>query len=302
LHKPFPQRRFLPSIALLNAFEASARLGSVTAAARELNLTQSAVSRQIAALEGQLEVSLFMREKQTVRLTSGGEAYAREIREALKIIATASLGLRANPEGGTLKLAILPTFGTRWLAPRLPDFLRKNSGITLNLVTRINMFDFRSEGIDAAIHYGQGNWAHADMVMLRPEIVIPVCTPDLKAQYRFQTPSDFRKAPLLHLTSRPDAWERWLEAHKAPSDLLHGMLLDQFATMAQVAKSGLGVALLPAFLAEEEFKDGKLVPAIDLKPHKNGDAYYLVWPTDRAAYPPLSAFKDWLLNETVIYR
>ncbi|ADU13713.1 LysR family transcriptional regulator [Asticcacaulis excentricus] len=294
-------RRFLPSLSLLAAFEATARLGSVTAAARELNLTQSAVSRQIAALEAQLEVELFHRERQTVRLTAGGEAYAREVREALKIISSASLSLRANPHGGTLKLAILPTFGTRWLAPRLPDFLRNNSGIQVNLITRIGVFDFRSEGLDAAIHFGRPGWPGAESALLRPEVVIPACAPELKAQYGFAEPADLRQAPLLHLTSRPDAWENWLEAHSAPSDHVHGMLFDQFATLAQVARSGLGVALLPQFLAEEEFASGSLVPALEA-PLSTGEAYHLVWPAERSNHPPLKAFRDWLLKETATYR
>lgn len=294
-------RRFLPSLSLLAAFEATARLGSVTAAARELNLTQSAVSRQIASLEAQLEVELFHRERQTVRLTAGGEAYAREVREALKIISSASLSLRANPHGGTLKLAILPTFGTRWLAPRLPDFLRNNSGIQVNLITRIGVFDFRSEGLDAAIHFGRPDWPGAESALLRPEVVIPACAPELRSQYGFSDPSDLRQAPLLHLTSRPDAWENWLEAKGAPADHVHGMLFDQFATLAQVARSGLGIALLPQFLAEEEFASGALVPAIDA-PLSTGEAYHLVWPAERGNHPPLKAFRDWLLKETASYR
>src|SRR6478609_3312214 len=134
-------RRFLPSTALLSAFEAVSRTGSVTAAAKELDLTQSAVSRQIKTLEEQLGVELFIRERQTVRLTLAGDGYAREIREALRRISSASLNLRANPYGGTLNLAILPTFGTRWLAPRLGRFLSQNPGVTINLVTRLSPFD-----------------------------------------------------------------------------------------------------------------------------------------------------------------
>ncbi|WAC47777.1 LysR family transcriptional regulator [Asticcacaulis sp. SL142] len=294
-------RRFLPSLSLLSAFEATARLGSITAAARELNLTQSAVSRQIAALEAQLEVNLFHRERQTVRLTSGGETYAREIREALKTIRTASLNLRANPMGGTLNLAILPTFGTRWLAPRLPTFLAQHPGITLNLKTRINTFDFRLETMDAAIHFGHANWPGTEMALLRTEEVVPACSPQLKARYDFREPNDLRQAPLLHLTSRPDAWERWLAAYGAGAESVQGMLLDQFATAAQVARSGLGVALLPTFLIEEELSSGQLVRALDL-PLKSEEAYYLVWPFERAQHPPLTAFKQWLLNETASFR
>jgi LysR family transcriptional regulator, glycine cleavage system transcriptional activator len=296
-------RRFLPSLSHLQAFEAAARTGSVTTAARELNLTQSAVSRQIKALEDQLEVELFHRERQTIRLTPGGETYAREVRDALRKIGTASMNLRANPHGGTLNLAILPTFGTRWLAPRLPDFLRKNPGITLNLTTRLTVFDFALEPMDAAIHIGSGQWRGAETALLRHEIVVPACSPDLAAQYDFQQASDLRRAPLLHITTRPDAWERWLRQHNVPDEHVHGMLFDQFATLAQVARSGLGVALLPVFLIEDELRTGQLVRALsDGGEMQSAESYYLAWPHERAAHPPLVAFRDWLLTQTAADR
>ncbi|WP_198929092.1 MULTISPECIES: LysR family transcriptional regulator [unclassified Rhizobium] len=290
-------RRFLPSLSLLSAFEAAARTGSVTAAARELNLTQSAVSRQILALEEQLGVDLFHREKQTIRLTIGGEAYAREIRDALRKISNASLNLRANPYGGTLNLAILPTFGTRWLAPRIPDFLANNPGITVNLVTKISTFDFRLEPADAAIHFGRAEWPGGELVMLRYEIVVPACSPRLLNQYKFEEPSDLKNAPLLHLASRPDAWERWMVQNGVKPDSVHGMLFDQFATAAQAAIAGVGVALLPKFLIEEELAQGTLVLALDVQ-MKSTESYYLVWPSDRASHPPLLAFKKWILAQT----
>ena len=194
-------RRFLPSISLLTAFEAAARTGSMTVAAHELSLTQSAVSRQIRALEEQLGLELFIRERQTIRLTAAGDAYAREIREALRKISTASFNLRANPRGGTLNLAILPTFGTRWLAPRLPKFLAQNPGVTINLATRLSYFDFRTETLDAAIHFGEPNWPGAEMALLRSEEVIPACSPNLKRQWNFRVASDLKKAPLLCISN-----------------------------------------------------------------------------------------------------
>ena len=112
-----------------------------------------------------------------------------------------------------------------------------------------------------------------------------------------RVPADLRKAPLLHLTTRPDAWEHWLRLNDAPAENVQGMLLDQFATVAQVARAGLGVALLPTFLIEEELATGQLVRALDI-PMKNAEAYYLAWPEDRAEHPPLAAFRDWILRET----
>ena len=291
-----PSRRFLPSLSLLSAFEAAARAGSVTAAARELDLTQSAVSRQIKALESQLGVELFLRERQTIRLTVAGESYAREVREALRRISSASLALRANPHGGTLNLAILPTFGARWLAPRLGKFLSSNPGITINLVTRIAPFDFRLDSIDAAIHFGQPMWPGGELTFLMKETTMPACSPEFKATHDLTEPADVLKFPLLHLTTRPDAWERWLTHCEVSHETVNGMLFDQFATAAQAAKAGIGVALLPVFLIQDELRRGELVPAIDRAIESN-ERYYLAFPKERADYPPLAAFRKWITKE-----
>lgn len=287
-------RRFLPSIGLLTAFEAAARHASFTAAARELNLTQSAVSRQVRALEEQIGVELFTREKQTVRLTQAGEAYAREIRGALQRIASASLNLRANPGGGTLNLAILPTFGTRWLAPRLPAFLAANPGITVNLSTRLTAFDFRLDTMDAAIHFGAADWSGADHLLLMSEMAMPVASPAfVTANPEITDPSALLGLPLLHITSRPDAWERWFSANGISAVGLTGMLFDQFATIAQAAMAGIGIALLPTFLIEQEIARLELVPVLDL-PLRSVEEYFLVWPRERDSYPPLVAFRAWV--------
>ena len=291
-----PARRFLPSLSLLTAFEAAARTGSITAAARELDLTQSAVSRQIKALENQLGVELFLRERQTIRLTVAGDSYAREIREALRRISSASLNLRANPHGGTLNLAILPTFGARWLAPRLGQFLATNPGITINLVTRLSPFDFRLDSIDAAIHFGDAVWPGAELTLLMREETIPACSPDFKQAHEIQAPSDLLRVPLLHLTTRPDAWERWFTETGVAFENVHGMLFDQFATASQAAIGGLGVALLPTFLIQDELARGELVAAVD-RPLQSAQRYYLAFPRERAAYPPLVAFRDWIVKE-----
>lgn len=294
-------RRFLPSTALLAAFEAAARTGGITLAARELNLTQSAVSRQIKLLEDQLEVELFVRERQSIRLTTAGEAYAREIREALRKISTASFNLHANPKGGTLNLAILPTLGTRWLAPRLPKFLAQNPGITINLATRLTYFDFRTEALDAAIHFGRRDWPGIEMVLLRSEQVVPACSPELKKQYGFRAAGDLKNAPLLSISTRPNAWEQWFSAQNIAGASGQTMYFDQFATVSQATMVGVGIALLPTFLIQDELASGKLVRAIDL-PMESAERYYLVWPPERSKHPPLIAFRDWLLAETAADR
>ncbi len=291
-------RRFLPSISLLSAFEAAARTQSFTEAAAELDLTQSAVSRQIMALEGQLGVELFVRDRKRVRLTLAGERYANEIRAALKSIASASLALKANPDGGTLNLAILPTFGTRWLAPRLPDFLAKHPGVTINLTTRLQPFQFENDRQDAAIHFGRNDWQGTHAQYMFDETVIPVCAPDVLAAQNIAKSDDLLKAPLLHLATRPDAWPVWLAQQGVTSTGSGGMVFDQIATMAQAAVHGIGFALLPEFLIENELATGKLVPALSL-PMKSVGSYWLVWPSTREGYPPLDRFRSWLKSEVL---
>lgn len=288
-------RRFLPPMSLLCAFEASARHQSFTAAAAELHLTQSAVSRQIRALEDRLGIDLFVRERQTVRLSPAGQAYAQEIRGALMRISNATLGLRTNPQGGSLNLAILPTFGTRWLAPRLPQFFSAHPGITINLTTRLSQFDFQLEAVDAGIHFGLPHWPGAELAFLMSETVVPACSPAMWAQHQFAQPQDLLRAPLLHLASRPDAWHRWFEHQGHPTSEVPGMLFDQFATAAQAATAGVGVALLPTFLIAQELASGELVRALPQLPEmESAERYYLAWPTSRSAYPPLQAFRAWI--------
>jgi len=286
-------RRYLPPLHYLSAFEAAARLGSFSAAARELALTQSAVSKQVAALEARLEAELFTRQRQSVRLTAAGEQYATEVRAALHRLASASLNLRANPDGGTLRLAVLPTFATRWLAPRLTDFVKRHPGVTLNLVTRIRPFDFREEPFDAAITVGGADWVDTERHTLMPETLLPACSPRLKQQHGFATPADLLKAPLLNLETRIGVWTRWFSQHGVDTPAEEPLVFDQFAPAAQAAISGLGTALLPEFLIRHEIEEGLLVPALPL-PITSDSGYHLVWPSARRDYPPLAAFRDWL--------
>lgn len=290
-------RRFLPPMQVLRAFEASARLLSFTAAAQELNLTQSAVSRQVKALEELLGGELFVRDRQTVRLTAAGEIYAHEVRQALQRLASASLGFRANPGEGSLRLAVLPTFGARWLAPRLPAFLAAHPGVSINLLTRPVPVDFRTEPIDAAIHFGMPDWPGAELDLLMPETVVPACSPAFKKHHPIDGPADLLRLPLLHLASRPDAWERWFTEHGVVFEQVRGMLVDQFLMAAQAAVAGLGVALLPTFLCEQELARGELVQALDA-PLQSSGSYYLAWPAGRSSYPPLASFRAWLQRES----
>lgn len=285
--------RFFPSIAFLRALEAFERVESVTRVAKEMSLTQSAVSRQLLALEEQMEVTLFIREKRRLTLTAAGKVYAKEIREALLKISTASLRLKANPLGGGLDLAILPTFGMRWLSPRLSDFASRNPEITVNLGTRMIPFDFHRENFDAAIHFGTDDWPDAEHMEIMTETVIPVGSPELLGKLNIITTEDLLSAPLLHLETRPNGWEQWAALRGVKSGALTGMLFDQFATMTQAAIHGLGLALLPEFLIQKELQEKRLSIALEGATKSIGK-YYLVWPKDKSDYMPVIAFRQWL--------
>jgi len=288
-------RRYLPSIPSLLALEALDRLGSASAAAEELSLTQSAISRQLQTLEGQMGVALLLRDRKQLRLTPAARDYVRQVRSALEQIAQASLKLRANPTGGTLNLSILPAFGVHWLAPRLADFARLHPEVTVNLSTRMRPFDFDAEGFDAAIHFGHADWPGADHLRLMAEEVLPVCAPGfLKTPPR--TAADLLGQPLLQLESRPGAWHRWMAAQGVQASPPRGMVFDQFSTMSQAAILGLGIALLPTFLADPEITAGRLCVAWGGRQPSQA-SYWLVWPLNRPPRPALQSLIDFLAGQ-----
>ncbi|MDP2739730.1 MAG: LysR family transcriptional regulator [Pseudorhodobacter sp.] len=289
-------RRFLPSISLLAAFEAVCRTGSTLAAARDLDLTQGAVSRLVMNLEAQLGVALFLRQRRRLVPTEAALAYAREIGRAMDLISRGAMRVRSTTGGGTLSLSILPTFGTRWLAPRLPRFLAQHPGVTINLGTRLRPFDFAEEGFDAAIHFGAETWPDSGAVKLFDETLVACCAPGYLAAHPVTGPGDLIGLPLLQLETRPNAWAGWFRQHGVAATAAQGMLFDQFAPMIQAAIYGMGVALLPEFLAMAELADRRLVNAWGA-PVPGTGSYYLVWPSIGAWYPPLQAFRDWLLAE-----
>jgi DNA-binding transcriptional LysR family regulator len=283
-------RRYLPPIPALMALEAVDRLGTASAAAEELSLTQGAISRALQSLEAQLGIQLLTRERQRLRLTPAARDYVAEVRKALQLLASASVTLRANPTGGSLNLAILPAFGMHWLAPRLARFAQAHPEVTVNLSTRLRPFDFSGTTFDAAIHYGRQDWPGVDYLKLMDEEVMAVAAPGLAPLVKA---SDILRHPLLMLDSRPGDWGRWLAHHGAPGLRPSGMMFDQFATLTQGAIHGMGVALIPTFLITRELAEGRLEPLFG-PPVAALGSYYLVWSRVTPARAPLRSFRDWL--------
>lgn len=303
---PPPQmisRRFLPSLSALQAFEAAARHGSFSRAAEELNLTQGAVSRQVRGLENALGIRLFELVRQRVILTELGRRYLEDVRRTIDSLERSSL--RAMAMAGAadiIDLAALPTFGSRWLIPRLPSFYANHPDVTLNCTSRFFPFDFRNEPFDAAIHFGPPVWPGAVLYHLFNERMLAVCSPAFRDQHHIGKDSCLADVPLLQQSTRPSAWADWFEGlGSVPRNAGAGGRYDQFSMIAQGAAAGLGAALLPEFLIEEELATGKLVVA---HPHvlESGQAYFLVIPEEKTATRPLAAFRTWLMAQAVQFR
>lgn len=284
-------------MANLVAFEAAARHASISRAAEELHLTQSAVSRQIHQLEQFLGVALFQRVRQRVVLTDGGRIYAAEVRQSLASLATASHQAMSFGGGDSLNLAVLPTFGTRWLIPRMGSFAAKHPTVSINLSARLVPFDFQEEPFDAAIHHGEPHWPGAICEHLMDEDMVPVVSPAYKRKLGLSSARDLVGATLLQQATRPMLWADWFKAAGIDEvDALRGPRFEQFSMVAQAAVAGLGVALVPRFLASEEVASGKLLV---LRSHTLADTggYYLVYPESRAQAPLVMSFRKWLLDE-----
>lgn len=285
---------FLPRINELAAFAAAAQHSSFTRAAVELSLTQGAVSRAIAELEGRLGIRLFERIRQRVVLTDVGRQYLGEVRPLLERLGTATHQVMAAPSAGeSLNLAVLPTFATHWLVRHLPDYAARFPRVTVNLSTRVRPFSFADEPFDAAIHHGRPIWPGAITRHLMDESMLPMCSPAYRTRAGLAKPTDLRGATLIHQATRPTAWALWLEhAGLTPAHAFRGPTYDQFGMVAAAAAAGVGVALLPKFLVEQQLQERKLVLLFDL-PLDTASAYYIVMP-EGAPRQVVNDFADWV--------
>ncbi|MFT3717392.1 LysR family transcriptional regulator [Pseudorhodoferax sp.] len=294
-------RRKLPTTQALVCFESAARHESYTRAGQELALTQGAVSRQIAALEAFLGVVLFRRTRHGVALTGSGRDYARQVARRLDGLELDTLNAMAGQAAGdSLALAAVATFATRWLIPRLPDLARRHPQITVNIETRTRPFLFSDHGFDAALYAGTPeqvrNWPGTRAVLLMSEEVVPVCSAALLAGRRRLSPQQVAALPLLQQSTRPDAWRQWFEAMGvAAAHWQSGPRYELFSMSATAAAHGLGVALVPRLLVEDDLARGTLVVACD-RPLQGSRGYYLVWPERSDPPAALALLRDWLVE------
>ena len=297
-------RRKIPSTAALAAFEAAARHQSYTRAAAELVVTQSAVCRQVAALEGFLGVALFRRGQRGVVLTDAGQRYVRRVAARLDEVERDTLDLIAGGtvDGGSLELGVVPTFATQWLLPRLAEFQALHPGITVHFTPRTRPFLFSDSALDAAIHAGDGLWPGTEGNCLLPEQLIAVASPSLLAARGTWTAADMAGLPLLQASTRPDAWRPWFASLGLQvGHAMAGPRMELFSMLAEAAAQGLGVALLPRLLVERELASGRLQQVLN-HPYLSQRSYYLIYPPEKADSPVLRAFGGWLVEAASRYQ
>lgn len=295
-------RRKIPSTTALVAFESAARHQSFTKAADELNLTQSAICRQIGGLESFLNVELFRRSRRGVVLTEAGVAYSRKVSAQLDAVERDTLALMGNQGTTSIELAVVPTFGTQWLLPRLRAFQQLHPEVTVHLTNRTRPFLFADTHFDAAIYFGDAEWSGTEAHFLMHEHLLPVCSPALLGD----TPVDAERIanlPLLQQTTRPYAWRQWFAAQgmNVARDMT-GPRLELFSMLAQAAQHEMGIALIPPFLIQRELEEGSLVIALDRTVPNSDRAYYLMVPERKSESAALKAFRDWLLGEAHAYQ
>lgn len=292
-------RRKIPATHTLLCFEAAARHQSYTRAAQELALTQSAVSRQVAALEDYLGQALFQRTRHGVVLTPRGQEYAAQVSERLLALERDTLNaMSTQGTQGAVNLAAIPTFATRWLIPRLPQLHTEHPDIVVHIETRTRPFLFTDTVFDAALFAGTteqvANWAGTQSVLLLHEEVLPVCAPGLLGSCASVMPEDVARLPLLQQSTRPFGWRQWFDAMGVAAEhALSGPRYELFSMTTAAAIHGLGVALVPRLLIEDELARGDLVVACD-RPLRGKRAYYLVTPQRTDEPVALKHFRTWL--------
>jgi LysR family transcriptional regulator, glycine cleavage system transcriptional activator len=287
----------LPPLNALKAFEAAARHESFTRAAEELCVTQGAVSHQVKALETELAIRLFNRERQRLLITEAGRDYLVVIRDALDRIAAGTERLQQRQSAGVLTVSTSPDFAAKWLVHRLGQFAEAHAGIDLRVSAAMHHVDFAREEVDLAVRHGNGNWPGLDAAKLSAEELFAVCSPKLlSGRKRLDKPADVLKFPLLHLDSRAD-WTNWLQGTGVDdAAAIHGTVLNRASMIIDAAINGQGIALARTTLAAWDVINGRLVRPFT-ESLRLAKTYWIVCPKATASLPKIVTFREWLLAE-----
>ncbi len=291
----------LPPLNSIKAFAVAAKHESFTKAATELNVTQGAVSRQIAVLEDYLGINLFKRKHQSILLTKPAKEYLKSIDLALKIIEESSVKLAKKSSKEVINIEVLPSLSSNWLIPKLKNFKEQNSGYKINLFIADVDAEFNNlKDLDFSFRLAKKNrWKSFVVKTLIKEELVCVCSPNL-------IKSTLKKAEeLLHYNlllhgSRPNCWYEFFKSNsikKVEIDFKDGY--QHFFMLINAAKNQSGIALVPKFLVEDELQSGQLKLAFS-KGFKSGYNYYLITPKQKSHLIKTKDFSDWIMNETLL--
>ncbi|HVT36835.1 MAG TPA: transcriptional regulator GcvA [Nevskiaceae bacterium] len=306
------QKRKLPPMDLLPAFEAAARHLSFTKAAGELFLTQSAISRQIQALEESLGVPLFQRRHRALLLTDAGQIFQRHVSEMLRQLTEATQEVRGDHAVRLLNVSTMVSFASLWLVPRLPRFATAHPGVDVRLSANNDIVDLTRERIDVAIRYCLPHAAPPNAIKLFGEVVMPMCSPTLVRDTGkpLNSPADLKHHILLHDEDASGRtpwldWGNWLETQGLRGLQPAGEVrFSHYDQMIQAAIGGHGVAIGRMPLLAGAMKRGQLIAPFDPKMLKaapnSARVFYIVCEPRSASRPEVKAFVEWLSAETEV--
>jgi LysR family glycine cleavage system transcriptional activator len=296
------ERRRLPPLNALRAFEAAARHLNFSRAADELSVTPGAVSQQIQNLEDYVGAPLFKRTPKGLLLTDAAQTALPALREAFDRLAEAASLLTAAVDGRRLTLTAPPSFAAKWLVPRLGAFEQAHPQVDVWLSAGIELVDLTAGEVDVAIRYGAGRYPGLEVTRLISETVIPVISPEFAKEQPLDTPEDLKNHILLHDGS-PDLddscpdWPMWLAARGLRGvDGNRGPRFNQSSLVIEAAVNGRGVALAKRTLAQADLDAGRLIAPLQIATAVDF-AYYLVHPKAKGRLPQVKAFIGWIVAE-----
>lgn len=282
-------------------FEAVARLGTVTRAAAELGVSPSAVSQQVKALESQFGVKLFRREKRRLVLTLDGDRLFATTTQAFGALRNATAAIAHQRHLRSLTIRVSPTFGVRWLGPRIADFAEANPDWNIRIDATPDFSAFDTEAVDFDLRYGHGDWPGLSVEPVMNDLVLPVCSPAYRTRLQAISPdpvAQLSQARLIDSVKSLCRWDHWLAANRIEvADLGYPFRFDRSSMSLEMAKRGGGVALDNAGLCLDDLKSGELVPLLPEFPATELPAYWLVCPPRHFSRRIVKRFADWLTTE-----
>lgn len=289
-------RKQIPSTHAMRCFEAAARHLSFTLAAEELNMTQSAVSKQVAMLEYTLKIQLFIRIRQRLQLSPPGQLYLHEVTHILNLIEDASLEMLSyGDRAESIRIATHPSFGTNWLIPVLQGFAQQHPHIELSFQDYVEPTDLNSVDVDVAFIHGEGRWDKLTTVKLFDEIMVPVCSPAMRDHYAGHDADHiYLHEPLLQCRTRAAAWADFFSRFEIDHpNGYRGTRFETWTSVIAAAEHDFGIALVPEFLVAQPLSTGRLVKPTGHELDQSG-AYYIAYPEHYSAEPKIVALTEWI--------